>query len=34
MPITAELYRILFEGKAPRDAVVDLMVRLPKQEGE
>jgi glycerol-3-phosphate dehydrogenase (NAD(P)+) len=34
MPITAELYRILFEGKAPRAAVVDLMVRLPKQEGE
>ncbi len=34
MPITAELYRILFEGTAPRAAVVDLMVRLPKQEGE
>ena len=34
MPITAELYRILFEDKAPRAAVVDLMVRLPKQEGE
>jgi glycerol-3-phosphate dehydrogenase (NAD(P)+) len=32
MPITAELYQILFEGKPPRAAVVDLMVRLPKSE--
>jgi glycerol-3-phosphate dehydrogenase (NAD(P)+) len=32
MPITAELYRILFEGKPPRSAVVDLMVRQPKVE--
>jgi glycerol-3-phosphate dehydrogenase (NAD(P)+) len=34
MPITGELYRVLFEGKAPRAAVVDLMVRDPKQEWE
>jgi glycerol-3-phosphate dehydrogenase (NAD(P)+) len=32
MPITAQLYQVLFEGKSPRDAVVDLMVRLPKAE--
>ena len=32
MPITAELYQILFEGKPPRSAVVDLMVRVPKVE--
>jgi glycerol-3-phosphate dehydrogenase (NAD(P)+) len=32
MPITAELYRVLFEGKAPRAAVGDLMVRAPKVE--
>jgi glycerol-3-phosphate dehydrogenase (NAD(P)+) len=34
MPITAELYRVLFERKSPRDAVVDLMLRLPKVELE
>lgn len=32
MPITDELYRILFEGKPPRAAVTDLMVRAPKVE--
>jgi glycerol-3-phosphate dehydrogenase (NAD(P)+) len=32
MPITAELYQILFEGKPPRSAVADLMVRMPKVE--
>jgi glycerol-3-phosphate dehydrogenase (NAD(P)+) len=32
MPITSALYHVLFEGKAPRDAVVDLMLRLPKAE--
>ena len=32
MPITDELHRILFEGKPPRAAVTDLMVRLPKDE--
>ena len=32
MPITAELYQVLFEGKSPRAAVGDLMVRAPKVE--
>jgi glycerol-3-phosphate dehydrogenase (NAD(P)+) len=32
MPITSELYQILFEGKPPRSAVTDLMVREPKVE--
>jgi glycerol-3-phosphate dehydrogenase (NAD(P)+) len=34
MPITVELYQVLFEGKSPRSAVTDLMVRLPKVESE
>lgn len=32
MPITTELHKILFEGKSPRIAVVDLMDRDPKDE--
>lgn len=32
MPITTEVYRILFEGKSPKDVVADLMVRAPKVE--
>jgi glycerol-3-phosphate dehydrogenase (NAD(P)+) len=32
MPITDEVYEILFRGKPPRDAVTDLMLRLPKDE--
>ncbi len=32
MPITDEVYRILYEGKPPRAAVTDLMLRLPKVE--
>ena len=32
MPITAALQRILFEGAAPRDAVIDLMGREPTAE--
>jgi len=32
MPITAELHQVLFEGKNPRSAVSDLMVRPPKVE--
>ncbi|HEX8200046.1 MAG TPA: NAD(P)H-dependent glycerol-3-phosphate dehydrogenase [Isosphaeraceae bacterium] len=32
MPITREVFQILFEGKAPRAAVADLMMRLPKDE--
>jgi len=34
MPITRELHRVLFEGKAPRAAVFDLMTRTPKDESE
>jgi glycerol-3-phosphate dehydrogenase (NAD(P)+) len=34
MPITDELYRVLFEGKAPAAAVSDLMVRIPRDEWE
>jgi glycerol-3-phosphate dehydrogenase (NAD(P)+) len=34
LPITAEVYRVLYEGKSPRDAVTDLMLRLPKGEKE
>ena len=30
----SELYQVLFEGKSPRAAVVDLMVRDPKAESE
>jgi len=33
MPITDELYQVLFEGKAPYSAVTDLMIREPKVEG-
>jgi glycerol-3-phosphate dehydrogenase (NAD(P)+) len=32
MPITAELFQVLFRGKAPRAAVTDLMLRQPKDE--
>jgi glycerol-3-phosphate dehydrogenase (NAD(P)+) len=32
MPITSEVYQILFQGKPPRLAVADLMVRQPKVE--
>ena len=32
MPITAEVYKILFEDKDPRQAVVDLMMRNLKDE--
>jgi len=32
MPITAEIYRVLFEGKSPRQAVADLMRRATKGE--
>ncbi|MDG3003843.1 NAD(P)H-dependent glycerol-3-phosphate dehydrogenase [Paludisphaera mucosa] len=34
MPITHELHQVLFEGKSPRAAVVDLMTRTPKDESE
>lgn len=32
MPITTEVYRVLYENKEPRDAVNDLMLRSPKGE--
>ena len=32
MPITAEVYNILFEDKDPKIALYDLMTRSPKQE--
>jgi glycerol-3-phosphate dehydrogenase (NAD(P)+) len=32
MPITAEVYRVLYEDKDPRQAVQDLMLRAPKEE--
>ena len=32
MPISSEMYRVLFEGKSPVEAVRALMVREPRQE--
>jgi glycerol-3-phosphate dehydrogenase (NAD(P)+) len=32
LPITAEVYRVLYEDRDPRDAVNDLMLRSPKKE--
>jgi glycerol-3-phosphate dehydrogenase (NAD(P)+) len=32
MPITAEVYRVLYEDKDPRTAVTDLMLRSPRGE--
>jgi glycerol-3-phosphate dehydrogenase (NAD(P)+) len=32
LPITHEVYQILFQGKSPRAAVTDLMLRAPKDE--
>ncbi|MHB1000374.1 MAG: NAD(P)H-dependent glycerol-3-phosphate dehydrogenase [Armatimonadota bacterium] len=32
MPITEEIYKVLFEGKSPQTAVCDLMTREPKEE--
>ncbi|HEV3256850.1 MAG TPA: NAD(P)H-dependent glycerol-3-phosphate dehydrogenase [Gemmataceae bacterium] len=32
MPITAEVYRVLYEGKEPLAGVTDLMLREPKSE--
>jgi glycerol-3-phosphate dehydrogenase (NAD(P)+) len=34
MPITAEVYRVLYESKDPRAAVNDLMMRAPRGEKE
>lgn len=33
MPITTEVYRVLFENKPPEKAINDLMTRDPKSEG-
>ena len=33
MPITTEVYRVLYENKDPKRAVHDLMTRAPKDEG-
>jgi glycerol-3-phosphate dehydrogenase (NAD(P)+) len=33
MPITTEVYRVLYEEKSPTQAVSDLMLRQPKGEG-
>ena len=32
MPITTEVYRVLFEGKSPQDATNSLMLRPPRGE--
>ncbi|MEQ8856014.1 NAD(P)H-dependent glycerol-3-phosphate dehydrogenase [Gimesia sp.] len=32
MPITTEIYRVLFEGKSPEDATQTLMTRPPREE--
>jgi glycerol-3-phosphate dehydrogenase (NAD(P)+) len=32
MPVCEQLYAVLFEGKDPRQAVVELMQRAPKAE--
>jgi glycerol-3-phosphate dehydrogenase (NAD(P)+) len=32
MPITAKIYQVLYEGKAPLAAVSDLMLREPRSE--
>ena len=34
MPITSEIYKVLYENKDPKIAVRDLMTRSPKMEGE
>jgi len=33
MPITQEIYKVLYENKNPKQAVRDLMTRAPKSEG-
>lgn len=32
MPITAEVYQVLFDGKSPEEATTSLMLRPPKEE--
>ena len=33
MPITAQIYQVIYERKDPKKAVHDLMTRSPKEEG-
>jgi glycerol-3-phosphate dehydrogenase (NAD(P)+) len=33
MPITTEIYQVLYEGKTPQAAVSDLLLRAPAEEG-
>lgn len=33
MPIITQIYRILYHDKSPRQAVIELMTRIPKAEG-
>jgi len=32
MPITREIYRVLYEGKNPQQSIADLMMRDSKDE--
>ncbi len=32
MPITNQVYRVLYEGHDPKDAVGELLMRPPRQE--
>ena len=32
MPIAEQVHAVLFEGKGPREAVLDLMARTPTDE--
>jgi len=34
MPLSGEVYKILYEGKNPREAVQGLLSRLPRSERE
>jgi len=34
MPITEEMYKLLYENKAPRQVVIDLMTRGLKREAD
>jgi glycerol-3-phosphate dehydrogenase (NAD(P)+) len=34
LPITSELHAVLFDGKAPRDALRDLLAREPRRESD
>ena len=34
MPITEQIYQVLFEGKDPQQAIKEMMLRGPKREFE